>query len=54
MTTGMPLRGDRILRYVDAFCPRCHVEYPTRPLTDVPRLRGWLVERDGRVWLERG
>ena len=22
----MPLRGDRILRYVDAFCPRCHVE----------------------------
>ncbi len=54
MTTGMPLRGDRILRYVDAFCPRCHVEHPTRPLAAVPRLRGWLVERGGRVWLERG
>ena len=24
MSSGMPLRGDRILRYVNAFCPRCH------------------------------
>jgi uncharacterized radical SAM superfamily Fe-S cluster-containing enzyme len=52
--TGMALRGDRVLRYVTAFCPRCHDEAPERPLTDVARLSGWLAERDGRVWLERG
>ena len=52
--TGMPLRGDRILRYVNAFCPHCHDEEPDRPLAEVPRLSGWLVERDDRVWLERG
>ncbi len=51
---GMPLRGDRILRYVNAFCPACHVAAPERPLPDVRRLSGWLAERDGRVWLERG
>ena len=50
----MPLRGDRILRYVSAFCPACHAEHPTRPLADVRRLGGWLVERHDRVWLERG
>jgi uncharacterized radical SAM superfamily Fe-S cluster-containing enzyme len=50
----MPLRGDRILRYVNAFCPRCHDESPERALTEVRRLSGWLAERDGRVWLERG
>lgn len=49
---GMPLRGDRILRYVNAYCPECHRE--SRPLSDVPRLSGRLVERDDRVWLERG
>jgi uncharacterized radical SAM superfamily Fe-S cluster-containing enzyme len=49
---GMPLRGDRIHRYVNAFCPHCHD--PGRPLASVPRLSGWLVERDGRIWLERG
>jgi uncharacterized radical SAM superfamily Fe-S cluster-containing enzyme len=51
---GMPLRGDRIHRYVIAFCPLCHEERPDRPLADVHRLSGWLVERDGRIWLERG
>ncbi|MGW5262298.1 radical SAM protein [Microbispora sp. NPDC004025] len=54
MSTGMPLRGDRILRYVNAFCPRCHDERPDRPLAEVPRLSGWLAARDGRVYLERG
>ena len=52
--TGMPLRGDRILRYVDAFCPACHAADPERPLADVRRLAGRLTEQDGRVWLERG
>ncbi|WP_227999816.1 radical SAM protein [Nocardia australiensis] len=50
----MPLRGDRILRYVNAFCPRCHEESPDAPLTEVPRLSGWLADRGGRVYLERG
>ena len=50
--TGMPLRGDRILRYVTAFCPQCHAQ--GRSLSDVRRLSGWLAERDGQVWLERG
>jgi uncharacterized radical SAM superfamily Fe-S cluster-containing enzyme len=52
MTAGMPLRGDRILRYVNAFCPRCHEE--GQEIAAVQRLSGWLVERDDRVWLERG
>jgi 7,8-dihydro-6-hydroxymethylpterin dimethyltransferase len=51
---GMGLRGDRIHRYVNAFCPRCHAEGPNRPLSAVVRLSGWLVERDERIWLERG
>ena len=51
---GRGLRGDRIHRYVNAFCPRCHDEQPDRDLADVPRLSGWLAEREGRVWLERG
>lgn len=51
---GMPLRGDRIHRYVNAFCPLCHEEEPTRPLEEVARLSGWLAVRDDRVWLERG
>jgi 7,8-dihydro-6-hydroxymethylpterin dimethyltransferase len=51
---GMPLRGDRIHRYVAAFCPRCHDAEPFRPLDEVPRLAGYLAERDGRIWLERG
>ena len=51
---GMPLRGDRILRYVNAFCPGCHHDDPERPLAQVRRLSGWLAERDGQVWLERG
>lgn len=57
MTTpgpGRPLRGDRIHRYVNAFCPICHEEAPERALADVRRLSGWLAERDGRIWLERG
>jgi len=52
MSAGMQLRGDRIHRYVNAFCPHCHE--PGRPLTEVRRLSGWLAERDGRIWLERG
>ena len=52
--SGMPLRGDRIHRYVNAFCPLCHEEGPDRPLAEVQRLSGWLVEREGRIWLERG
>ena len=52
--SGMPLRGDRIHRYVNAFCPHCHEEDPRRPLAQVRRLSGWLVVRDDRVWLERG
>ena len=51
---GMPLRGDRILRYVTAFCPTCHAERPDRPLADVARLGGYLSEAEGRVWLVRG
>lgn len=51
---GMALRGDRLHRYVTAFCPHCHDEAPERPLADVARLAGILVERDGQVWLERG
>ncbi|MEV0673395.1 radical SAM protein [Mycobacterium sp. NPDC050441] len=50
----MGLRGDRLHRYVTAFCPHCHSEAPERPLADVARLAGILVERDGHIWLERG
>ncbi|MEV0597260.1 radical SAM protein [Nonomuraea cavernae] len=50
MSTGMGLRGDRILRYVNAFCPHCH----GRDLDQVERLSGYLVVREDRVWLERG
>lgn len=50
----MGLRGDRLHRYVTAFCPRCHDEAPERPLADVARLSGMLIERDGHIWLERG
>lgn len=49
---GQPLRGDRIHRYVTAFCPRCHETDP--PLAQVRRLAGRLAIRDDRVWLERG
>jgi 7,8-dihydro-6-hydroxymethylpterin dimethyltransferase len=51
---GMPLRDYRIHRYVNAFCPRCHEEDPDRPLADVRRLSGWLADRDGTIWVERG
>jgi uncharacterized radical SAM superfamily Fe-S cluster-containing enzyme len=54
MTTGMPLREDRIHRYVNAFCPHCHEEQPERPLAEVPRLSGYLAEAEGQVWLVRG
>lgn len=54
MSAGMGLRGDRLHRYVTAFCPHCHDEAPERPLAEVERLSGRLVERDGAVWLERG
>ena len=52
--SGMPLRGDRIHRYVTCFCPQCHRERPDRPLDEVARLAGYLAEADGRVWLVRG
>ena len=52
--TGMPLRDYRVHRYVNAFCPQCHQEDPDRPLAQVRRLSGWLADRDGVVWLERG
>ncbi len=51
---GMPLRSDRVLRYVSAFCPHCHHEDPERPLAEVRRLAGFLSEEDGRVHLVRG
>ena len=51
---GMPVRTDRIHRYVTAFCPRCHDEEPSRPLSEVERLAGYLAEDDDRVWLVRG
>jgi uncharacterized radical SAM superfamily Fe-S cluster-containing enzyme len=54
MSAGMPLRSDRIVRYVTAFCPRCHEEEPGRPLDRVARLGAYLAERDDRVWLVRG
>ncbi|MFI7130176.1 radical SAM protein [Nonomuraea sp. NPDC050153] len=50
MSAGMGLRGDRIHRYVNAFCPHCHGQ----DLDRVERLSGYLAERDGRIWLERG
>ncbi|MSX39165.1 MAG: radical SAM protein, partial [Actinobacteria bacterium] len=50
----MPLRGDKIRRYVNCFCPQCHAAQVEQPLTEVRRLSGWLAERDGKVWLERG
>ncbi|GAA2969929.1 putative radical SAM superfamily Fe-S cluster-containing enzyme [Microbacterium terrae] len=49
---GQPLRGDRIHRYVTAYCPKCHD--PDADLASVRRLSGMLMVRDGRVWLERG
>jgi uncharacterized radical SAM superfamily Fe-S cluster-containing enzyme len=51
---GMPLRGDRLLRYVSAFCPHCHAENSERPLAEVRRLSGYLAEEGGQVWLVRG
>lgn len=54
MTVGMPVREDRILRYVNAFCPHCHEERPDRPLEEVSRLSGYLSEAEGQVWLVRG
>lgn len=51
---GMPLRDYRVHRYVNAFCPRCHEEKPDQPLSEVRRLSGWLADREGTVWLERG
>jgi uncharacterized radical SAM superfamily Fe-S cluster-containing enzyme len=51
---GVPLRSDRVLRYVVAYCPACHAQHPHRPLAQVERLSGYLAERDGRVWLVRG
>ena len=54
MALGMPLRGDRVMRYVTAFCPECHADHPDQDLTSVRRLSGYITERDGRAWLVRG
>jgi hypothetical protein len=51
---GMPVRHDRVMRYVTAFCPSCHADDPSRPLDQVERLGGYLTESDGMVWLVRG
>ena len=48
----MATRQDRILRYVNAFCPACHETDPA--LAEVRRLPGYLSEAEGRVWLVRG
>jgi len=53
-SVGMPVRGDRVLRYVTAFCPICHDAGRDRPLPEVRRLSGYLAEADGAVWLVRG
>jgi hypothetical protein len=50
----MPLREDRIHRYVNAFCPECHEADPNRALEEVPRLSGYLAEAEGQIWLVRG
>lgn len=52
--TGMPVRSERIMRYVNAFCPHCHEADPERPLDAVRRLSGYLAESEERVWLVRG
>lgn len=54
LPSGPPLRGDRLHRYVTAFCPACHADEPDRPLGQVRRLAGVLSIREGRVWLDRG
>ncbi len=54
MAAGMPVRSERILRYVQAFCPHCHREEPSRPLQLVERCSGYLAESEDRVWLVRG
>ena len=50
----MPLRDDRIHRYVNAFCPRLPRGATRPPAGRGARLSGWLAERDDRIWLERG
>lgn len=52
LAVPLPLRGDRILRYVNAFCPRCH--RAGGDPREVRRLAGWLAELNGRVYLDRG
>ncbi len=54
MTAGMRVREERVLRYVNAFCPHCHDEQPDLPLDRVRRLSGYLAEAEGMVWLVRG
>lgn len=51
---GMPTRDFGVHRYVNAFCPQCHHEDPDRDLAEVRRLSGWLADRAGTVYLERG
>ena len=41
---GQPLRGDRIHKYVTAYCPECHE--PDAELAGVQRLSGVLLVRD--------
>ncbi len=50
---GMATRTDRIRRYVNAWCPRCH-ERDGGSVEGARRLSGYLSEAEGRVWLVRG
>jgi hypothetical protein len=47
---GTTLRGDRLLRYVSAFCPHCHHEDPERPLAEVRRLGAAGFHAYWRSW----
>ena len=50
--TGMPLRDDRIHRYVNAFCPQCHEERPGPAAgRGAPAVRaGWRCATTGSGW----
>ncbi len=50
----METRTDKIVRYVNAFCPDCHAERPNRALDQVERLSGYLSVAEENVWLVRG
>lgn len=49
----MTVSAARTRARVTAFCPRCHEDDPWRPLEEVERLDGRLIESAGRVVLVR-